>query len=65
MPEPTPFLSRKFPTCSVIRPTETKGVAMGAVKALTDDGLFIGQKDQRFFDLLNDLAEDADEARPE
>ena len=36
---------------------------MGAVKALTDDGLFIGQKDQRFFDLLNDLAEDADEAQ--
>jgi hypothetical protein len=36
---------------------------MGAVKALTGDGLFIGQKDQRFFDLLNDLAEDADEAQ--
>jgi hypothetical protein len=63
MPEPTPFLSRKFPICSVIRPTETKGVAMGSVKALTADGLFIGQKDQRFFDLLNDLAEDADEAQ--
>ena len=55
MPEPTPFLSRKFPICSIIRPTETKGAAMGALKALTDDGLFIGQKDQRFFDLLHDL----------
>jgi hypothetical protein len=65
MPEPTPFLSRKFPICSIIRPTETKGAAMGALKALTDDGLFIGQRDQRFFDLLHDLAEDADEARKE
>ncbi len=62
MPEPTSFLDRKFPICSIIRPTETKGVAMGAVKALTNDGLFIGQTDQRFFDLLNDLAEDADAA---
>ena len=64
MPEPTPFLNaRKFPICSIIRPTETKSAAAGAVKALTGDGLFIGQKDQRFFDLLNDLAEDADDAR--
>lgn len=65
MPEPTPFLSRKFPICSIIRPTETKGAAMGALKALTNDGLFIGQRDQRFFDLLHDLAEDADEAKKE
>jgi hypothetical protein len=64
MPEPAPFLSRKFPICSIIRPTETKGAAMGALRALTDDGLFIGQKDQRFFD-LRDLAEDVDEARKE
>jgi hypothetical protein len=63
MPEPTAFLDRKFPICSIIRSTETKGAAVGAVKALTDDGLFVGQKDQRFFDLLNDLAEDADEAQ--
>jgi hypothetical protein len=65
MPEPIPFLDRMFPIVSIIRPTETKGVAKGAVKALTDDGLFIGQKDQRFMDLLNDLAEDADEAQRE
>lgn len=63
MPEPTFFLRRKFPKCSIIRPTETKGAAAGAVKALTNDGLFKGQQDQRFFDLLNDLAEDADDAR--
>ena len=30
MPEPCPFLSRKLPPCSVIRPTQSKGVAMGA-----------------------------------
>jgi hypothetical protein len=62
MPEPTPFLSRKFPIVSIIRPTETKGAAMAALNALTDDGLFNGQKDQRFFDVLRDLAEDADGA---
>jgi hypothetical protein len=62
MPEPAPFLSRKFPVCSIIRPTETKGAAMGAAKALTADGLFIGQSKQ-FFELLRDLAVDADKAR--
>ena len=62
MPEPTVFLSRQFPPCSIIRPTETKGAAMGAVQALTDDGLFIGQS-KEFMQLLQDLAEDADEAR--
>jgi Ferritin-like domain len=64
MPEPTIFLSKKFPVCSIIRPTATKGVAMGAVKALTADGLFIGQTPD-FFEFLHDLAEEADEARRE
>src|SRR5256714_4205618 len=36
MPDPCPFLSRNLPVCSIIRPTETNGVAMGAVKFLTD-----------------------------
>jgi hypothetical protein len=62
MPEPTVFLSRKFPRVSIIRPTETAGAAAGAVKALTDDGLFIGQP-QAFFDLLQQLAEAADAAQ--
>jgi len=62
MPEPCPFLSRKLPPCSVIRPTGTNGIAMGVVKFLTDMGLFIGQS-STFFSLLHDLAEDADEAR--
>ena len=64
MPEPTPFLNRKFPICSIIRPTATKGAAMGAAAALTADGLFIGQPDA-FMDLLKDLAADADRARRE
>jgi hypothetical protein len=64
MPEPCPFLSRKLPRCSIIRPTETRGVAMGVVKFLTAMGLFIGQSED-FFELLRDLAEDADEARRE
>ena len=64
MPEPCPFLSRKFPVCSVIRPTETKGAAMAAAKAFIGDGLFIGQS-REFFELLRHLAEDADEARRE
>jgi len=62
MPEPCPFLSRKLPPCSIIRPTETEGIAMGVVKFLTAMGLFKGQSGA-FFRLLNDLAEDADEAR--
>src|SRR5437867_11389881 len=61
MPEPCPFLSRKLPPCSVIRPTETKGIAMGALKFLTDMGLFIGQS-PAFFAFMQDLAEDADKA---
>jgi hypothetical protein len=64
MPEPCPFLSRKLPKCSIIRPTETKGISMGVVKFLTDMGLFIGQP-KEFFDMLRDLAMEADAARRE
>jgi hypothetical protein len=64
MPEPCPFISRKLPKCSVIRPTETKGIAMGVVNFLTKMGLFIGQS-PAFFSLMRDLAEDADEAKRE
>jgi hypothetical protein len=62
MPEPTIFLSRRFPVCSIIRPTETVGAAMGAAKALTADGLFIGQSPE-FFQVLHKLAEEADAAQ--
>jgi hypothetical protein len=62
MPEPCEFLSRRFPRCSIIRPTETRGAAMAALKAFVTDGLFIGQTKQ-FMELLTDLAADADRAR--
>jgi hypothetical protein len=62
MPEPCPFLSRKLPRCSIIRPTETRGIATGVVKFLTAMGLFIGQAPS-FFQTLQDLATEADQAR--
>jgi Ferritin-like domain len=61
MPEPTVFLSRKFPVCSIIRPTETAGAAMAALNALTADGLFIGQSNE-FFKVMTNLAKEADKA---
>jgi hypothetical protein len=64
MPEPCPFISRKLPRCSIIRPTATKGIAMGVVNFLTAMGLFIGQP-PAFFDLMRSLARDADSARRE
>ena len=64
MPEPCPFISPNLPRCSVIRPTKTEGIAKGVVKFLTDMGLFKGQS-AAFFAFMNDLAEDADEARRE
>jgi len=62
MPEPTPFLDRKFPIVSIIRPTQTDGAAMGTVRAFTNDGLFIGQSAE-FFALITRLAQAADAAR--
>jgi hypothetical protein len=65
MPEPTAFLRRgTFPAVSIIRPTETKGAAMGVIRDFTADGLFIGQP-KEFVDLLHDLAAAADAARRE
>ncbi len=61
MPEPCNFLSPNLPVCSVIRPTETKGIAMGVVNFLTAMGLFVGQSAE-FFSELNALAAAADAA---
>jgi rubrerythrin len=61
MPEPTVFLDRKFPICSIIRPTETVGAAVGAVKGLAASGLFTGQS-QEFFTAATALAQAADAA---
>jgi hypothetical protein len=62
MREPTVFLSRDLPVCSIVRPTNTRGVAMGALQFLTASGLFLGQS-KECFAFLRDLAEDADDAR--
>ncbi len=61
MPEPTVFLDRKFPICSIIRPTETAAAALGAVKGLAASGLFNGQS-QEFFTAATALANAADAA---
>jgi hypothetical protein len=63
MPEPTIFLKKKkFPAVSIVRPTNTRGVAAGVVQFLTEDGLFRGQP-KAFFETLEDLAREADAAR--
>ena len=62
MPEPTTsWLGSKLPPVSIIRPTETKGIAMGVAKFLTDMGLFRGQS-PAFFTALSTLAKQADAA---
>ena len=68
MPEPTFFLNKKLGMVSIIRPTETQNAATGALQGLIDDGLFIGHtsksgKSDGFVELLQGLAEEADNAR--
>jgi hypothetical protein len=63
MPEPTHFLDEKLGPVAIVRPTSTKnGGAVASLQSFVDDGLFIGQKKQ-FFDLMFDLANEADQAR--
>jgi hypothetical protein len=63
MPEPTHFLNEKLGPVAIVRPTSTKNSgAVASFQGFVDDGLFIGQKKQ-FFDLMFDLANEADEAR--
>jgi len=60
LPEPTEFISKNLPVCSVIRPTSTKdGGAVATIKAFTNDLLFLGQS-QAFFTLVKRLAVEAD-----
>jgi len=59
MPEPCPFLDRSLPIVSIIRPTQTDGIAMGALTFLTNMGLFIGQS-PAFFAYMTELAQAAD-----
>jgi hypothetical protein len=62
MPEPCPFLSKNLPHCSIVRPTETRRAANGALAFLTAMGLFKGQKAD-FFRYMQMLANQADAAR--
>ena len=64
MPEPTHFLSKKFPPVAIIRPTSTKETgAVASLQGFVDDGLFIGQKNPEFLQVMFGLAEEADDAR--
>ncbi len=63
MPEPTDFIDKRLPACSVIRPsTVHNSGAMAAVNALTANGLFSGQS-PKFFAAAHALARAADSAR--
>lgn len=63
LPEPSSFISKSLPSCSVIRPTSTEnGGAVATVNAFTEDGLFIGQP-TAFFELSMQLAVAADSVR--
>ena len=64
MAEPCPFLNRKFPPVSIIRPVSISTKIFGAQQAvagLKASGLFIGQSGE-FFRKVGKLAEEADEA---
>jgi hypothetical protein len=63
MPEPTVFLRKSLPIVSIVRPTNTQGVATAVVEFLTADGLFKGQS-PGFFKALETLASEADAAKP-
>jgi Ferritin-like domain len=61
-PVPCEFINANLPQCSVIRPTNPKGIAMGVVNFLTGTGLFTGQS-SAFFKTLKTLARQADAAQ--
>jgi Ferritin-like domain len=64
MPEPTVFLKKSLPACSIVRPTKTTGAAMAAFEALKASGLFRGQS-KAFFEGATELAKAADAAMRE
>jgi hypothetical protein len=64
-PVPCEFISPNLPHVSVIRPSDDRFAgARAAAAAFTDDGLFVGQS-TKFFDVLAQLADEADAARRE
>ncbi len=63
MPEPTDFIRKSLPKCSVIRPSLDRNAgAMAVVAFLTSTGLFVGQS-KKFFRAAHELAREADAAQ--
>jgi hypothetical protein len=62
MPEPTAFLSRQLPVCSIIRPTATEGAALAALQGFIKMNIFAGQS-KAFLNFVTGLAAEADNAR--
>jgi hypothetical protein len=64
-PVPCEFISPKLPHCAVIRPSDDRfGGAVATIASFTQDGLFIGQS-KKFFQVVQQLAEEADSAHRE
>ena len=64
MPEPTHFLSPALGPVAIIRPTSPRNSgAVAAINGFLSDGLFIGQG-RDFLNFVFELAEQADQARP-
>ncbi len=63
LPEPTDFISKELPPCSVIRPSLTEHAgAVATIVSFTNDLLFAGQS-QEFFQTIMALATAADAAQ--
>jgi hypothetical protein len=63
LPEPTQFISKSLPACSVVRPTlDQFAGAVATIKSFTADKLFQGQT-SKFFQTVMQLARDADAAQ--
>jgi hypothetical protein len=63
LPEPTQFVSKSLPLCSVVRPTlDENGGAVATINSFIADQLFKNQSDQ-FFTKVMELANAADAAK--
>jgi hypothetical protein len=64
-PVPCEFISPDLPHCAVIRPSDDRfGGAVATIASFTADGLFVGQQ-PKFFQFVQQLAEEADAATRE
>jgi hypothetical protein len=65
LPEPTAFISKNLPVCSVIRPSSVDNAgAVAAINGFVADQLFLGQSED-FLEFVKSLAKAADSARRE